>query len=65
MKKIADLNKELLLLKKEIAKFQEDCKHQHKYLKALKNSDIRVVCQICDKTLRWPSKNEIDDWLKK
>ena len=65
MKNIEDLNKELLLLKKEIAKFQENCKHDNQHVKSLRNGDIRVCCHNCDLAIRWPTKQEIDDWLKK
>jgi len=65
MKKIEDLNRKLLLLKKEIAKFQEDCKHEKQHVKALQNGDVRVCCLRCDSALRWPTQQELNDWLKK
>ena len=65
MKNITELNKQLQLLKKEIADYQNNCSHQFEQVKALKNNDIKVLCLRCDKVLRWPSQKEINDWLKK
>jgi len=65
MKNITELNKQLHLLKKEIAKYQDECNHDAECIKALANNEVRVVCKKCDKNLRWPSQKELTDWLKK
>ena len=56
MKNITELNKQLHLLKKEIAKYQDACNHDTECIKALANNEVKVVCKKCDKNLRWPSQ---------
>jgi len=65
MKKISKLNQELKNLQLEITEYQKNCKHNNTQLKALINNDVKIVCVRCDKSLRWPSAFELNNWLKK
>tara|TARA_R110002012_G_scaffold304278_1_gene507662 strand:+ start:394 stop:630 length:237 start_codon:yes stop_codon:yes gene_type:complete len=65
MENITELNKKLRQLKQEIANYQDKCKHEFQSIRSLENNDIRVMCDKCDLALRWPSKNELKDWLKR
>ena len=65
MEKIDYLNKKLKDLEKEIADYQNNCKHGERMLKAQENNDIRFVCKRCLAILGWPNPDELKDWLKR
>ena len=65
MENIDNLNKKLKDLKKEIADYQKNCKHENQILRAQENNSIRFVCNKCLIVLGWPNPKELEDWLKR
>jgi hypothetical protein len=59
------MNQDLKNLRTEIDEYQNSCRHDTTQIKALMNNDIKVVCLRCDKVVRMPTPNELNDWLKK
>jgi hypothetical protein len=40
------------------------CKHENQQVKMTKTNEIRKVCTRCEKSLAWPTKQELDEFLK-
>lgn len=65
MEDIKNLNKKLKILKKEIKDFQEKCPHKTKSIKVIETGTPRIVCNVCEALLGWPTKKELDSWLNR
>ena len=50
-------------IEKEIKDYQDNCKHQKQSVKTIQMGDTRWVCDRCNLPLRWPTKQELDDFL--
>jgi len=51
----------------QINKLQHKCKHEQQVIKQVADESstvIRYVCESCGLILGWPSKQEIEDFLK-
>ena len=52
---------------KQIDKLQQDCKHEQQVIKQVADESrtmIRYVCESCGINLGWPSKQQIENFLK-
>tara|TARA_R110002167_G_scaffold259148_1_gene465645 strand:- start:147 stop:353 length:207 start_codon:yes stop_codon:yes gene_type:complete len=66
MEPIENLNKKIKGLQKEINKIQEHCSHKDQDMSFVgSSSSIMWVCKDCKKELRWPSQEDIDEFVMK
>jgi len=65
MANIQKLQTQLKKLQKEIENYQEDCRHESEHIKFDDKKNARWFCIRCDKMLRIPSKQELQDWINK
>ena len=65
MMKIEELRKKLKDLTREMTIFQEKCNHKHQQIKFDEKNNARWHCTVCDKMVRIPSPQELEDWIKK
>lgn len=68
LNKINHIESELRNLKKEKDDLQEGCKHlgnSHLAFSPEDRNSIRVYCSDCKKELRYPTQEEINEWVGK
>ena len=65
MDSIENLNRKLKELQKEIQNYQKACDHKHQHIKFDEKNNSRWYCRKCDKMIRIPSTNELQEWIKK
>jgi len=54
-------------IEQKIDELQHKCKHEKQVIKQVANESsttIRYVCESCGLILGWPSKQQIEDFLK-
>ena len=59
-----DMTNRLRKIEKEIEEYQTMWKHENQQVKMTKTNEIRKVCTRCEKSLAWPTKQELDEFLK-
>ena len=62
-KKVEKLKQEIRTAEKEIENLQNSCKHEKEKIKMTENHDIRWVCEDCDKVTRFPTPEQIIQFL--
>ena len=65
MKSAKELSKKLKQIQKEIEEFQNNCPHQNQKIKFDDKNSARWHCDICDRSLRIPTQQELQDWIKR
>ena len=66
--KIEKIDSKLRKLKNDKKKIQKECNHSEGFYLAFSEEDrnsIRVYCSMCKKQLRYPTKDEIHQWVGK
>ena len=65
--KVEQLLSEKRKIDLQINELQHKCKHEQQVIKQVANESsttIRYVCESCGLILGWPSKQQIEDFLK-
>lgn len=62
--RINQLNSEKNRIEEEINQIQSDCSHPNKTLKQ-KKQEVKWECSDCGAFLAYPSKQELEEYLKK
>ena len=57
------LKQEIRTAEKEIENLQNSCKHENEKIKMTENHDIRWVCEDCDSVTRFPTPEQIIQFL--
>ena len=65
MDSIENLNRQLKKIQKEIQDYQKACTHKRQHIKFDGKNNARWYCKKCDKMLRIPTYNELQDWMKR
>ena len=61
--RINDLNSRKSKIEEEISRIQSECQHPNRVLKQ-RQQEIKWECSECGAFLAYPSKSELDDYLK-
>ncbi len=62
---IAQMQKKLNQIQKEIEEFQNNCSHDKQRIKFDEKNNARWFCELCDKNIRIPNPKELEDWIKR
>jgi hypothetical protein len=65
MNSIQNLQKKLKELQDEIKKYQQNCQHKNQQIRFDDRQNARWFCNKCDKIIRLPSQQELQDWISK
>ena len=65
MTSIKELSKKLKEIQREIEKFQHNCKHPNQTIRFDEKNCPKWYCDVCDKFIRMPSQQELQDWIKR
>jgi hypothetical protein len=57
------MRSKLKKIQKEIEEFQDKCNHQLQQIKFDEKNQANWYCKVCDKFIRMPSQQELDDWI--
>lgn len=60
-----NLSKKLKEIQREIEEFQNKCKHPEQAIKFDEKNCANWHCDVCDKFIRIPSQQELQDWIKR
>tara|TARA_R100000908_G_scaffold57384_1_gene33099 strand:+ start:879 stop:1079 length:201 start_codon:yes stop_codon:yes gene_type:complete len=50
-------------LEVELKIIQKECNHLKQSLRVIKSGEVRWVCNECEIKLKWPSPDELKEWL--
>jgi transposase-like protein len=50
-------------LEVELKIIQKECNHLKQSLRVIKSGEVRWVCNECEIKLKWPSPEELKEWL--
>jgi transposase-like protein len=50
-------------LQLELKIIQKECNHLKQSLKIIRPGEVRWVCNKCELKLKWPTTNELNDWI--
>jgi len=62
--KAKQLRDEISKQEQELKRVQETCKHPKEELKFVPSSggsNLKVMCEVCNKILRYPSENDLEE----
>ena len=62
-KRVNKLKTQIQSAEKEIQQIQSDCKHQKQKLSLTKTNEVRWVCEDCEAITRFPTPDEIKQFL--
>ena len=63
--KIDILNNQINVLNKEKQTLQDNCKHEKRKVKFENGTNtMKIYCEICGKELGYPTKEEVEEFLK-
>jgi transposase-like protein len=50
-------------LELELKIIQKECNHLKQSLRLIRPGEVRWVCNKCELKLKWPTTNELNDWI--
>lgn len=65
MKKAGAINRKISKLQKQLDEIQKDCKHDEKIIKMDDKGSAMWTCNDCESRLKYPTPQEILDWINK
>ena len=62
-KKVEKLKNQIKAAEKQLTEIQRNCKHEKEKIKMTENQEIRWVCEECDSITRFPTPEQIIQFL--
>jgi len=62
-KKVEKLKNQIKAAEKQLTEIQRSCKHEKEKIKMTENHEIRWVCEECDSITRFPTPEQIIQFL--